>query len=132
MAMQMNEEIMLTIDDYRRWLKDCLTMGIPAIRTDTAARLMAVLYEYGNNEGFTLNQKFLAEKDYIQDRFGLREMCVPEPKFHTLLRQYIKELQEYQEAHKNDERNDENPYRRIAPDWAPQLLKERYKMKFIG
>lgn len=118
--------------NYQKWLQSCRQAGIPAISTDTAARLMAVLYEYGNNEGFTCSQKFLADKDYIQDRFGLREMSTPEPKFHTLLRQYIEELQEYQQAHKNDERDDKHPYRSLAPDWAPQLLKERYNMKFIG
>lgn len=120
------------MDDYKKWLKTCLSAGIPAISTDTSARIMAVLYEYGNNEGFTFNQKFLADKDYIQDRFGLREMCTPEPKFHTLLRQYIKELQDYQEAHKNYPKDEAHPYRSLAPDWAPNLLQERYNMKFIG
>lgn len=117
---------------YRQWLDSCKQIGIPAISTDTAARLMAVLYEYGNNEGFTYNQRFLADKDYIQDRFGLREMCTPEPLFHELLKEYIKELQDYQTEHKNDPKDDKHPYRSLAPDWAPQLLKNRYDMKFIG
>lgn len=47
---------------YRQWLESCKQMGIPAISTDMAARLMAVLYEYGNNEGLTLSQKFLEIK----------------------------------------------------------------------
>lgn len=93
---------------------------------------MAVLHEYGNNEGFTYNQRFLADKDYIQKRFGLHEMGVVEPKFHALLKGYIKELQDYQETHKHDERDDAHPLRSLAPDWAPELLKDRYNMKFIG
>lgn len=117
---------------YRQWLESCKQMGIPAISTDMAARLMAVLYEYGNNEGLTLSQKFLDDKDYIQDRFGLREMCTPEPQFLELLKGYIKELQEYQIEHKNDPIDRDNPYRPLAPDWAPQLLKDRYGIKFIG
>lgn len=117
---------------YAQWLESCRQADIPAISTDTAARLMAVLYEYGNNEGFTYNQKFLADKDYIQDKFGLREMCVPEPRFHALLKQYIKELQDYQQEHKEDPKDEKHPYRNMAPDWAPQLLKDRYNMKFIG
>lgn len=117
---------------YRQWLEACRQCDLPAITTDTAARLMAVLYEYGNNEGFTYNQRFLADKDYIQDRFGLRETMTPEPKFHNLLRQYVKELQDYQKEHKDDPKDDKNPFRSIAPDWAPQLLKERYNMNFIG
>lgn len=117
---------------YREWLDSCRQMNLPAISTDMAARLMAVLHEYGNNEGFTYNRKFLADMEYIQNRFGLREMCTPEPKFHTLLRQYIRELQDYQEAHKHEPKDEAHPYRSLTPDWAPQLLKERYNMKFIG
>ena len=117
---------------YAQWLDTCRQADIPAITTDTAARLMAVLHEYGNNEGFTFNQKFLADMEYIQKKFGLREMCVPEPRFHELLKVYIKELQDYQEAHRNDENDKQHPFRSIAPDWAPQLLKDRYGMKFIG
>ena len=33
---------------YAQWLESCLNADIPAISTDTAARLMAVLHEYGN------------------------------------------------------------------------------------
>jgi hypothetical protein len=117
---------------YRKWLESCKQVNLPAITTDTAARLMAVLYEYGNNEGFTYNQKFLADKEYIQDKFGLREMNTPEPHFHALLKAYIKELQDYQKEHRNDTTDKQHPHRSMAPDWAPQLLKERYNMKFIG
>lgn len=117
---------------YQQWNETCRQADIPAISADTAARLMAVLHEYGNNEGFTYNQRFLADMDYIQKRFGLHEMGVVEPKFHALLKCYIKELQEYQEAHKNDKCDPAHPLRSLAPDWAPELLKERYNMKFIG
>lgn len=117
---------------YAQWLESCRQADIPAISTDTAARLMAILHEYGNNEEFTYNQKFLADKDYIQNKFGLREMCVPEPRFHALLKQYIKELQDYQQEHKDDVTDKAKPYKAMTPDWAPQLLKDRYNMKFIG
>lgn len=119
------------METYKKWLESCLLCGIPAISTDTSARLMAVLYEYGNNEGFTYNQKFLADKEYIQERFGLKEMRTPEPKFHVLLKEYIKELQDYQETHKGEEVGAKG-YKPLAPDWAPNLLKERYNMSFIG
>jgi hypothetical protein len=117
---------------YRQWLDTCRQANIPAISTDTAARLMAVLHEYGNNEGFTYNKRFLADMDYIQKRFGLHEMGVVEPAFQVLLKEYIEELQEYQKAHKDDKCDNGHPYRSLAPDWAPELIKERYSMKFIG
>lgn len=95
---------------------------MPAISTDTAARLMAVLYEYGNNEAFVYNQKFLADKDYIQERFGLHGGGVVDATFHPLLKQYIKELQEYYAAHDTTDR---------IPEWARRLLKERYEINLI-
>ncbi len=123
---------MLTHDDYVKWLKTCLSAGLPAMSIDTAARIMAVLYEYGNNEGFTFNQRFIADKDYIQERFGLKAMKVPDPEFVSLRRHNVKELQEYQLKHRSAPADKEHPHRCLAPDWAPRLLKERYNMKFIG
>ncbi len=105
-------------------------MGIPAISTDTSARVMAILLEYGNNEGFVFNQKFLAEKDYVQERFGLYGTGIVDHNFHVLLRQYVKELQEYYANHK---KNDISQHiTELVPEWAPRLLKERYQMNFIG
>lgn len=117
---------------YSQWLESCLNAGIPAISTDTAARIMAILYEYGNNEGFTYNKKFLAEMKYIQDRFGIHGACTPDSYFREVLKGYIKELQDYQQEHENDENDKQHPYRSMAPDWAPQLLKDRYNIEFIG
>lgn len=115
------------MEDYKRWLDACLQCDLPAISTDTSARLMAILYEFGNNEGFTYNQKFLADKDYIQKKFGLHEMGVVEPRFLKLLREYVWELQDYYEATK-----DKSDLIQRVPEWAPRLLQERYNMKFIG
>lgn len=118
---------------YKKWIESCLQADIPAISTDTAARLMAVLYEYGNNEGFTYNKRFLADIEYIQSRFHvLGGEVVDNLEFVSLLKGYVKELQDYQKNHKNDENDKHHPYRSLAPDWAPDLLKERYDMKFIG
>lgn len=121
---------MLTIDDYRKWLQSSLQVGLPAISTDTSARVMAILLEYGNNEGFTHNLKFLAEKDYMTQRFGLHAMGVVDHQFHILLKKYVKELQDYYKVHKK--KNKMQSLEELVPSWAPQLLKERYNMKFIG
>lgn len=114
--------------NYQQWLETCYYAGIPAITTDTCARIMAVLHEYGNNEGFTYNQKFIAEKEYIQLRFGIREMESPDTYFSNLLRMYVDELQSYQIDHRGEQCSG-NP---IAPEWVPDLLDKRYNMKFIG
>lgn len=121
------------MNTYHQLLEACRQVDIPVISTDTAARLMAVLYEYGNNEGFTYNKRFLADMEYIQNCFHIHgSEAVDDAEFVGLVRKYIKELQEYQKAHKNDEKDNAHPYRSLAPDWAPELLKERYNMKFIG
>lgn len=112
---------------YKQWLEACLEVGLPGIGIDTAARLMAILYEYGNNEGFTYNQRFLADMDYIQQRFSLYGTGVVDHSFHVSLRAYIKELQDFYEQHKDGEKITDR-----VPEWVPRLLKERYEMKFIG
>ena len=33
-----------------QWNEACLQLGLPSLTTDTAAKIMAVLYVYGNNE----------------------------------------------------------------------------------
>lgn len=113
---------------YKEWMTMCRQADLPAISTDTAARLMAVLYEYGNNEGFTYNEKFLVDKEYIQDRFGLRETKTPDPEFHRILKEYIKEIEDYRKAHPHEGIGGKP----VAPEWCPRLLKERYNMNFIG
>lgn len=118
---------------YSQLLEACSKVNIPVISTDTAARLLAILYEYGNNEGFTYNERFLADIEYIQNRFHIHgSEAVDDVEFVSLLRKYIDEFQQYYKAHRKDERDPEHPYRTIAPAWAPALLKERYNMKFIG
>lgn len=113
---------------YQQWLEACYHAGIPRHINHTCARIMAILLEYGNNEGFTYNQKFLAEKEYIRLRFDLREMGTPDAYFTNLLRKYVDEIQAYQEKRRGEQCGG-NP---IAPEWAPKLLDERYNMKFIG
>lgn len=117
---------------YSQWVDACMQVGIPVITPDTAARLMAVVYEYGNNEYLTLSQKFLADVKYIQQRFHIHGCGIVDAEFRELLKGYVKELQDYQQEHEKDEADKAHSYRAIAPDWAPQLLKDRYNIKFIG
>ncbi len=104
---------MLTIEDYRKWLASFEAAGIPAITTDTSARIMAVVCVLGNNEAMVFNQKFLADKDYICRRFHLRGGETPSAEFAATLRGYIRELEQAEEL----------------PAWAEKLFRERYNMK---
>ena len=70
----------------RDWLDACKSVGIPAITTDTSARIMAIVYVHGGGEEeMVLNLKFVNDVQYIQDRF---KTCVPEWAHKLMLDRY--------------------------------------------
>lgn len=115
---------------YKGWLDACLQFDLPAISTDTAARIMAVLLEYGNNEGFTYSTRFLAEMNYIQTRFGLNGGEIPDADFIRHFQKYEAELKDHQAS--NRQKTGVDGASSIAPEWVPRLLKERYSIKFMA
>ena len=99
---------------YMGILNDALTVGLPIISTDTAARLMAITYVYGGgNEALVLSPKFQCDCKYIQNKFGIQGSEVPDAKFATFLQTYVKEL--------------ENS--KVCPQWVHDLMKRRYNIK---
>lgn len=99
---------------YMGILNDALTVGLPIISTDTAARLMAITYVYGGgNETLVLSPKFQCDCKYIQKRFGIQGGEIPEADFASTLRSYVKEL--------------ENS--KVCPQWVHDLMKRRYNIK---
>ena len=57
----------------RDWLEACEQVGIPAITTDTSARIMAIMYVHGGGEEeMVFNQKFVNDVKYIQRRFHIQ------------------------------------------------------------
>lgn len=74
--------------DYRAMLQTrhqaATMLGMPGMEPwppDKAARLMAILQVFGNNEGFTLSPKFKVDHNYIQDLYGIRGGETPDPDF---------------------------------------------------
>ena len=99
---------------YMGMLDDALTVGLPIISTDTAARLMAITYVYGGgNETLVLSPKFQCDCKYIQKKFGIQGSEVPDAKFATFLQTYVKELENSKEC----------------PQWVHDLMKKRYNIK---
>ena len=99
---------------YMGILNDALTVGLPIISTDTAARLMAITYVYGGgNEALVLSPKFQCDCKYIQKRFGIQGGEIPDADFASTLRSYVKEL--------------ENS--KVCPQWVHDLMKRRYNIK---
>ena len=99
---------------YMGILNDALTVGLPIISTDTAARLMAIIYVYGGgNETLVLSPKFQCDCKYIQKKFGIQGGEVPDAKIATFLQTYVKELENSKEC----------------PQWVNDLMNERYNIK---
>lgn len=99
---------------YMGILNDALTVGLPIISTDTAARLMAITYVYGGgNETLVLSPKFQCDCKYIQKKFGIQGGEVPDAVFASTLRSYVKELENSKEC----------------PQWVNDLMNKRYNIK---
>lgn len=112
----------------RDWLEACEQMGIPAITTDTSARIMAIVYVHGGGEEeMVLNQKFVNDVQYIQRRFKIQGGEVPRAEFVEIMRGYIKELEKYIKHCVKVNKSDTN-----IPEWAHKLMKDRYGMKLHG
>lgn len=96
----------------KQWNEACLQTGIPALTLPTCARIMAILYHYGNNEAFVLNSHFMADCEYVQNRFHLKGGETPDVDF----------VEEYAEVNALLEDCD------TPPQWAKTLMKEMYNI----
>ena len=114
------------------WNKTCLQAGIPALSMDTSARILAVIYVHGNNEEMTHNTTFLADVKYIQKRFGISGGRTPDADFSMALKEYIKELEDFEREHKDDTPENGVAFKAHVPQWAVLLFKERYNIKLIN
>lgn len=101
------------------WNKTCLNAGIPSISLDRAALTCAVLLEYGNNEAFTLNDKFLTDVDYIQKRYRIFGSETPDAEFAEALQEYVAKIQEFEKKNGQDKR----------PEWAEKYFMDMYNIK---
>ena len=101
------------------------SVGLPYISRDTAARIFAIVYVHGGGEEeMVLNRKFTNDVKYIQRRFGIQGGEVPEAEFALLLQGYVRELEDYMHEHLHEES--------CVPEWAHNLMRDRYGMKLHG
>ena len=98
-----------------------LSAGIDIVPVATAAKVMAILYMWGNNENFTCSPKFNVEREYIQKRYHLDGGETPDPLFVVAFKYYASYLENYAAEHKEDR----------VPKWAKELIEERYGFKLI-
>lgn len=103
----------------KTWNETCLNAGIPSISLDKAALMCAVLLEYGNNEAFTLNDKFLADIDYIQKKYRIFGAETPDAEFADALKEHVIKIQEFEKKNGHDKR----------PEWAQKYFIEMYNIQ---
>ncbi|MBQ6203634.1 MAG: hypothetical protein IJK46_06015 [Prevotella sp.] len=119
-------------DLYKDWLGAFTSIGIPAVSRDTAARVLAVTYVHGNNEALVYNKKYLSEVEHIQKMYNVDGGESPDVELVALIKQYVKELEQYRDQHDNDKTDGEVVFRNHAPEWAHKLFMERYGIKLIN
>ena len=102
----------------KQWNDACLQVGIPSISAQKSAKIMAVLMVFGNNEAMVMNQHFVADVLYIQEKFHLRGGETPDGLFAEYLKEYVADLQEADRQG-------------FIPQWAENLFMEDYEIKLF-
>lgn len=97
----------------KQWNETCEAAGLKPITTDTAARIMAIVYCF-DDELMTHSPKFMADIEHIQRCYGIDGGKRPYAGFRLLFVSYVREI----------ERNDNKP-----PQWAVTLMQEMYGIK---
>lgn len=112
------------------WNDTCLAADIPAISTDTAARLMAIVYVHGgSSEVFTYSEGLNADMRYIQEKYHISGGEVPDETISRLISEYSSELESYEEEQRLGGTTSGEPVCPIRmPDWAKKLMKDRYNI----
>ena len=101
------------MSDFRKqWNYTCKAAGLKPICFDTAARIMAVVYEF-DREDITHCQKLLTDIEYIQNEYGIDGGKIPHSDFQKLFAKYAKEI----------ENNGCEP-----TEWAKKLMNDNYNI----
>lgn len=116
---------------YSQWLESCRQADIPAITTDTAARIMAIVYLCANNENFTHNEKLRADIDYICKRWHIEGAESPDKEIVVLIRQYSKEIESHIEKTDREAKDWLERCKTQYPQWCHELIESRYNFKLF-
>ena len=105
---------------YLATLRTADAVGMAVVKKDDLARAMAIIYNEGGNEQFAHSYKLMAETQFAQEKYHIQGGETPDPRFLTLVKRYIREIEIYQENLDG------------YPDWAHILMKERYGIKLCN
>lgn len=133
----------------KQWNDSCLELGIPSLTMHTAARIMAVVYVFGNNEAFVTNAKFTADVEYICRRFGIGGGETPNQDFVETLKTYVAECESHiapefrtlpvadleaamREWNSMPKLESGAVFTERKPEWAVKTFRELYGIKLIN
>lgn len=97
----------------KQWNDACKAAGLKPITNDTAARIMAIIYEF-DREDITHCDKLLEDVRYIQDTYGIYGGACPNYVMSELIKKYVKEIED----------NDCE-----STKWAKKLMIDNYNIK---
>ena len=109
---------------YQQWADAFASIGLSHISTETAAKLLAILYVYGGSyEGFTHTPNLLTDILTAQRMFKIDGGEAPSADGILLIQQYTKELE--------DDLKGRQPSltQECHVDWANELMISRYGFK---
>lgn len=98
------------------WFTAFESINVKVIPPDTAARILAVVCVYGNNEFMIYNPKCVEEIAHIQRAYRIQGGEIPDAEIVPLIRKYVKELEGAKKS----------------PEWAKKLFKDRYGIKLMN
>ena len=64
--------------------------------------------------------------------FGIEGCGTPYPEMVDLIKEYVNELEQYENEHANDKDKGEAIFKTHAPEWAHKLFQDRYGIKLIN
>ena len=100
----------------KQWNDTCKAAGLKPISTDTAAKILAIVYVLGGErEVFTHNEKLKSDIEYIQDVYGFKGGQTPNKEVADLFRKYVVELDFFTPS-----------INQWHPQWATKLMQENY------
>ena len=99
----------------KQFYEACESVGIQALTTRTAAKIMAVVVELGNNEHLIYNKKCFTDIEYIKRQFNLEGGKRPDAGFVSEYKDYVWDIQSHD----------------FIPQWASKLFMERYNIKLF-
>ena len=107
---------------YLSMLRTARAVGMQVVNEEDLIQLLAIVYFEDGNEEMTHHYKFIGDIEFAQEIFHIHGGERPYPWFVEKLQARIDDIRVYKAQHQGEG----------YPNWAHQLLKNRYGIKLRG